>query len=123
MCCSPDHGLLTIPVLKDYTSHPEVNKQPDASNYSLLAKLYGVVPTRRNLQPSKLLALPKVPPDLHFRVEDAMNEYENGAILSSGRFNAKLLHSNEFVESMIIEIGDGFQLHVNKLLANTQRAT
>lgn len=115
--------FLTVPVLKDYTSNPEVNKQPDATNYAFLVELYGEVPTRRNLLRSNLEALPKEPPDLPFRVEDAMNELESGTILSSGHFNAKLLHSNEFVESTIIEIGDGFQLQVNKLLANTQRAS
>lgn len=109
--------------MKDYTSHPEVNKTPDDTNYAFLAELYGEVSNRRSLLRSNLEPLPNEPPDLRFRVEDAMNELENGAILSSGRFNAKLLHSNEFAESLVIELGDGFQLQVNKLLANTQRST
>ncbi len=117
-----DHGL-TILSLKDYTSNPEANKTPDDTNYALLTELYGVVSNRRSMLRSNLKALPKEPPDLRFRIEDAMNELDSGTILSSGRFNAKLLHSNEFAESIIIEIADGFQLQVSKLLANTQRAS
>ena len=68
-------------------------------------------------------ALPIEPRDLRFRVEEAMIELENGAIFSSERFNATLLHSNEFAESTMIELGDGFQLQVQKLLAQTKAAS
>lgn len=109
-------------IWKDYTSNPEANKTPDDTNYALLVELYGEVSNRRSVLHSKVKVLPKEPSDLHFRVEDAMNELENGDILASGRFDAKLLHSNEFAESFIIELEDGFQLQVNKLLAQTQGA-
>ena len=66
---------------------------------------------------SGLRDLPEEPADLHDRVDEAIRELEQGRIFSEGGFEAILLHSSEFSESTLIDLQDGFQLQVNKLLA------
>ena len=122
ICCRRRLWSNDASLFKDYTSNPEANKAPDDTNYAFLVELYGVVPDRRSMLRSNLKALAVEPRDLRFRVEEAMNELENGSILSSESFNATLLHSNEFAEAVVIELGDGFQLQVHMLLAQTKAA-
>jgi hypothetical protein len=55
--------------------------------------------------------------DLHFRVEEALNELEYGDIFSGERFKAKVLHSNKHFHAVQIDLDDGYVLRVHKLLA------
>ena len=105
---------------QDYTSNPEANKSPDDTNYAFLVDLYGEYTNRRAMLRSSrsgLRDLPEEPADLHDRVDEAIRELEQGRIFSEGGFEAILLHSSEFSESTLIDLQDGFQLQVNKLLA------
>lgn len=107
----------------DYTSNPEVNKSPDESNFSFLMDLYGPVGGRgrRKLRARRKETAPREypdePADLRLRIDEAVRELENEELFTNGKFKAKLLHSSEFSEAVRIDLGDGYELQVSKLLA------
>jgi predicted nucleic acid-binding Zn-ribbon protein len=102
----------------DYTINPEVNQHPDASNYSFLLDLYGPSSRRRMMRgKSNLQDIPDIPEDVRLLIEEAKHEIEFQNILKSLRFKAKSLHSNEHSESIRVNLGGGYEIEVNMLLA------
>lgn len=104
----------------DYTNNPERNKQPDESNYKLLADFYGVVDgswppgnsTRR---------LPESYQD-HCSDPDVMERYMEVATAFEHGLGEKpegwiRTHENTFGEAGYIDLGQGCGMEVHLLLA------
>jgi hypothetical protein len=126
----------------DYTNHPEVNKQPDDSNYQFLYDLYGSVPTQQSETVSgSATAAPTSPIALrpggrkvknggtrgrnlheelpHWILEKWRSldqELNNHAHNSERQAGWRLLEESEHLETHEIDIGHGYSIRVNKFL-------
>jgi hypothetical protein len=88
----------------DYTSHPEVNKQPDQSNYLFLFDLYGLA-TRRHLEVSNVVEM-SVPKSVQEIMDVLVPELD-----------CEPIHIGEYGEEYLCDLGDGFSMLFSMLLA------
>ncbi|GKZ00089.1 hypothetical protein MPSEU_000962300 [Mayamaea pseudoterrestris] len=116
----------------DYTNNPSVNMQPDVTNFEFLAQLYGTVPgsatlppetsspfgNRRSLSTTTIKSNDTIPEWIMDKWRLMENDMELHSHGSEARNGWRLLHENEFGESHELNIGQGYSIRVEKLLAH-----
>jgi hypothetical protein len=92
----------------DYTSNPEVNKQPAQVNYLFLFDLYGLA-TRRHLEVSNVVEM---------SIPDSVNEMMDALV---PELDCDPIDLNEYAEEYLCDLGNGFSMLFSMLLAVPNR--
>lgn len=110
----------------DYTNNPSVNRQPDVTNFQFLADLYGTVPGSATLPPatveptggrrglSDTEVIPEWILDKWRLLDDELERHAHGA---EERHGWRVLHQHALGEAYEVDIGEGYSIRVEKLLA------
>ena len=115
----------------DYTNHPEVNKQPDKSNFIFLEELYGDVPASNNFNTNntggsmggrrqrrqrlvrRLDAIPAWVLERWRSMEADLDHHAHGAEHNAAGW--RLLHQCPYGEAHEADLGNGYSIQVHKL--------
>jgi hypothetical protein len=119
----------------DYTNNPQVNKQPDDSNFQFLADLYGNVTGTQSVASSEVVsdqvasepgdgralasqdaADRELPAWLLSAWRDLIPQIEQQTEATDYHKGWRVLHSSNFGEAHERDLGQGFTLQVHKLM-------
>lgn len=96
----------------DYTNRPEINMQPGATNFLLLAAIYGTVDDNSTIQEPGNRSLHTIP--LHIQqANDRLDQLYNTGIVEP---HWRKLHESELGVVHEIDLADGYRVVVRQLL-------
>jgi predicted Zn-dependent protease with MMP-like domain len=102
----------------DYTNNFDVNKHPDATNYEFLLELYGPSGGRRLRQGNSFKsAVREMPETVRRKMKEAVSKLDQRRDDRAHEDGWRLLHRAKHGEAHELELGEGYKVQVQMLLA------